>query len=452
MPLAALPLRSWSSVGGLCLSLVLLVLSVSAAAAQDSSEPTRREKLMHYSLYYENYKNDDFKNARSDLLWILKNAPGTPDGDDDNYRRAVNLYVGLADQAEKMPAKTAYLDTAATYLAAAPDTLDQLGLEYEPYKWQRRKGRFLEQHQDALSTPDLEGLAAAPETHYEKAFELAPTELDPYYIRQVMTAYLEENALQEALSFANAVEEKRSDAEVTEMIGSVRKQIFRKNPQEQVRYLEAQVEQYPDSTQLLTTLFDAYNDQGNVDKASALGKRLMDMGPAPETILEIGTMRLENGRPEAALTAYQRAADQGATLQPEDHFNRGTALQKAGNLAEARAAFRTAIDMQSDFGRAYIAIGDLYARAVNACSGGEMRRKDKAVYWAAVDKYRKARDVAPSLSSVADSKINTYRKVFPTKEDIFYREDWERGGTFTIDYGCYSWIGETTSVRPAPSG
>lgn len=451
MPLAVLPLRSWSSVGGLCLSLVLLVLSVSAAAAQDSSEPTRREKLMHYSLYYENYKNDDFKNARSDLLWILENAPGTPDGDDDNYRRAINLYVGLADQAEEAPTKTAYLDTAATYLAAAPDTLNQLGLEYEPYKWQRRKGRFLEQYQDAFSVPDLEGLAA-PETHYENAFELAPTELDPYYIRHILTAYLEENALQDALSFANAVEEKRSDAEVAEMIGSVREQIFRKNPQAQVRYLEAQVEQYPDSTKLLTTLFDAYNDQGNMDKAFALGKRLMGMEPDPETVLEVGTMRLENGRPEAALTAYQRAADQGATLQPEDHFNRGTALQKAGKLAEARTAFRTAIEMRSDFGRAYIAIGDLYARAVNACSGGEMRRKDKAVYWAAVDKYREARNVAPSLSSVADSKISTYRKVFPTKEDIFYREDWERGGSFTINYGCYSWIGETTSVRPAPSG
>jgi tetratricopeptide (TPR) repeat protein len=451
MPLAALPLRSWSSLGGLCLSLVLLVLSVSAAAAQDSSEPTRREKLMHYSLYYENYKNDDFKSARSDLLWILENAPGTPDGDDDNYRRAINLYVGLADQATEAPAKTAYLDTAATYLAAAPDTLDQLGLEYEPYKWQRRKGRFLEQYHDALSTSDLEGLAA-PETHYEDAFELAPSELDPYYIQQVLTAYLDENAIQDALSFANAVEEERTDPEVADMIGSVREQVFQKNPQAQVRYLEAQVEQYPDSTKLLTTLFDAYNDQGNVDKAAALGKRLMGMEPNAETILEVGTMRLENGRPKAALTAYQRAADQGATLQPEDHFNRGTALQKAGKLSEARAAFRTAIDMQSDFGRAYIAIGDLYARAVNACSGGEMRRKDKAVYWAAVDKYREARDVAPALSSVADSKINTYRKVFPTKEDIFYREDWERGGSFTINYGCYSWIGETTSVRPSPSG
>lgn len=451
MPLAALPLRSWSSLGGLCLSLVLLVLSVSAAAAQDSSEPTRREKLMHYSLYYENYKNDNFKSARSDLLWILENAPGTPDGDDDNYRRAINLYVGLADQATEAPAKTAYLDTAATYLAAAPDTLDQLGLEYEPYKWQRRKGRFLEQYHDALSTSDLEGLAA-PETHYEDAFELAPSELDPYYIQQVLTAYLDENAIQDALSFANAVEEERTDPEVADMIGSVREQVFQKNPQAQVRYLEAQVEQYPDSTKLLTTLFDAYNDQGNIDKAAALGKRLMGMEPNAETILEVGTMRLENGRPKAALTAYQRAADQGATLQPEDHFNRGTALQKAGKLSEARAAFRTAIDMQSDFGRAYIAIGDLYARAVNACSGGEMRRKDKAVYWAAVDKYREARDVAPALSSVADSKINTYRKVFPTKEDIFYREDWERGGSFTINYGCYSWIGETTSVRPSPSG
>jgi tetratricopeptide (TPR) repeat protein len=406
---------------------------------------------MHYSLYYENYKNDDFKSARSDLLWILENAPGTPDGDDDNYRRAINLYVGLADQATEAPAKTAYLDTAATYLAAAPDTLDQLGLEYEPYKWQRRKGRFLEQYHDALSTSDLEGLAA-PETHYEDAFELAPSELDPYYIQQVLTAYLDENAIQDALSFANAVEEERTDPEVADMIGSVREQVFQKNPQAQVRYLEAQVEQYPDSTKLLTTLFDAYNDQGNVDKAAALGKRLMGMEPNAETILEVGTMRLENGRPKAALTAYQRAADQGATLQPEDHFNRGTALQKAGKLSEARAAFRTAIDMQSDFGRAYIAIGDLYARAVNACSGGEMRRKDKAVYWAAVDKYREARDVAPALSSVADSKINTYRKVFPTKEDIFYREDWERGGSFTINYGCYSWIGETTSVRPSPSG
>ncbi len=450
MPLAALPLRSWSFAGGLCLSLVLLALSVHTAAAQDS-EPSRREKLMHYSLYYENYKNDDFRSARSDLLWILENAPGTPDGDDDNYRRAVNLYVGLAEQASDENSRTAYLDTAATYLASAPQKLEQQGLEYEPYQWERRKGRFLEEHQGALSAAEVEGLDS-PVVHYQRAFEMAPAELDPYYIRQILNGYLNENNLQEALDFANTVEAKRGDdEEVAGMVRSIRERIFSMNPQARMAYLEKQVEQNPDSTKLLTDLFDAYNQQGNVAKASELAKRLMKMNPSAETVREVAQMRLENGRPKAALAAYDRAETQGATLQAEDHFNRGTALQKMGQLAKARGAYRTAIDMRESYGRAYIAIGDLYARAVNKCSGGQMKRKDKAVYWAAVDKYQQAKRVDSSIASIADSKIQTYRKVFPTKEDIFYREDWERGGTFTINYGCYSWIGETTSVRSAPS-
>jgi len=450
MPLASLPFRSWSFVGGLCLSFVLLALSVRPATAQDS-EPSKQEKLMHYSLYYENYKNDNFKSARSDLLWILENAPGTPDGDDDNYRRVVNLYVGLAEQASDENARTAYLDTAATHLASAPEKLEQQGLEYEPYKWERRKGRFLEQHQGSVSASDFEGLES-PVAHYRKAFELAPKELDPYYIQQIINGHLEGNDLQEALNFANTLESKRGDdEEVASMISSVRERVFSKNPQAQTAYLEKQVEQYPDSTQLLTELFNAYNQQGNVSKASKLGKRLMTKDPSAGTVREIAQMRLENGRPKAALAAYDRAVKEGASLKAEDHFNRGTAYQKMGQLSQAREAYRTAINMKEDYGRAYIAIGDLYARAVNNCSGGEMRRKDKAVYWTAVDKYRQAKEVDPSIASVADSKIRTYRKVFPTKEDIFYRDDWERGGTFTVDYGCYSWIGETTSVRSAPS-
>jgi tetratricopeptide (TPR) repeat protein len=188
-----------------------------------------------------------------------------------------------------------------------------------------------------------------------------------------------------------------------------------------------------------------------VSKASELAKRLVKMEPSAETVREIAQMRLEDGRPNAALQAYGRAVEQGAELKAEDHFNRGTAFQKMGQLAKARSEYRKAIDRREDFGQAYIAIGDLYAKAVNQCSGGEMARNDKAVYWAAVDKYQQAKRVNSTVASVADSKAKTYRKVFPTKEDIFYREDWERGQSATIDYGCYSWIGETTTVRSAPS-
>lgn len=323
-------------------------------------------------------------------------------------------------------------------------------IEFDPYEWELRKGRFVQQHEGSL--PDLEGLNSSA-AHYRKAFDLAPKEIDPYYIRQVLQTHLQNNELQKALDFANTVEEKRGDdEEVAQIISSIRKKIFSKNPQAQVAYLEEQVEQNPDSTKLLTDLFNAYNQQGNVSKASEIAKRLMKTEPSAETVREIAQMRLENGRPKAALEAYDRAVEQGAELKAEDHFNRGTAYQKMGQLAKARQAYRKAIEMRDGFGRAYIAIGDLYANAVNKCSGGEMKREDKAAYWAAVDKYQQAKRIDSSVASVANSKIQTYRKVFPTKEDIFYRSDWKQGESYTINKGCYSWIGETTTVRPAPSG
>jgi len=437
-----------SSIGTLFVSLFLLAAAVTPASAQNS-EPDRQEKLMHYSLYYESYKNDNFKEARSDLVWILENAPGLPKNDARNYRRAVKLYEGLAEQAEDEATQKAYLDTAATYLTSAPNKMEQQGIDFEPYKWEQRKGRFVETYQDSM--PDVEGLKTAA-AHYQKAFELAPEEIDAYYIQQILQSHLEDNDFQKTLDFANTVEEKRGDdKKVAEMISSTREDIFSKNAQAQISYLQEQVEQYPDSTQLLTKLFNAYNNQGNVSEASELSKRLMEMEPSSETIREIAQMRLEDGRPEAALEAYERAEKQGAELKAEDYFNRGTAYQKMGQLAQAREQYRKAAEMRDGFGRAYIAIGDLYARSVNNCSGDEMRRKDKAVYWAAVDMYQRAKQIDSSVASTADNKIGTYRRVFPTKEDIFYRDDWEDGGSFTIDYGCYSWIGETTSVRSAPS-
>jgi tetratricopeptide (TPR) repeat protein len=295
-----------SSIGTLFVSLFLLAAAVTPASAQNS-EPDRQEKLMHYSLYYESYKNDNFQEARSDLMWILENAPGLPKNDARNYRRVVKLYEGLAEQAEDEATQKAYLDTAATHLTSAPKKMEQQGIDFEPYKWERRKGRFVEKYQDSL--PDVEGLDTAA-AHYRKAFELAPQEIDAYYIRQILQSHLEDNDFQKTLDFANNVEEKRGDdKKVTEMISSIREEIFSKNAQAQINYLQEQVEQYPDSTQLVTKLFNAYNNQGNVSKASELSKRLMQMEPSSETIREIAQMRLEDGRPEAALEGFDERTE-----------------------------------------------------------------------------------------------------------------------------------------------
>jgi tetratricopeptide (TPR) repeat protein len=287
--------------------------------------------------------------------------------------------------------------------------------------------------------------------HYRNAFELAPKEVDPYYIQQVLRGYLENNKQQEALDFLEMVESKRGDDEEVQKIAeSVRNDIFGKNPQAQIEYLEKQMKAHPDSAGVMLSLFDAYVQQGNIEQASKLAPKVMKTNPPAETVREIAEMRLEDGRPKEALEAYGQAVEQGAELQAEDYFKRGQAYQQMNSFSKARQEYRKALEQDPEFARALIGIGDLYARAVNECSGGELGRKDKAVYWVAVDKYQQAIETDSSVESIANNKIQSYRKVFPTQEDIFYREDWEQGGSFTIDYGCYSWIGETTTVRQAP--
>jgi len=155
-------------------------------------------------------------------------------------------------------------------------------------------------------------------------------------------------------------------------------------------------------------------------------------------------------KPEKVLTIDANTRNYEAELEAQDYFNRGDAHQQMDNFSKARKQYRKAIEMKADYGRAYIAIGDLYARAVSQCSGSQLGRDDKAVYWVAVDKYQQAIEANSSISTVAESKIQSYRDVFPTQEDIFYRQDWTKGERFTVDYGCYSWISETTTVRQAP--
>ena len=92
------------------------------------------------------------------------------------------------------------------------------------------------------------------------------------------------------------------------------------------------------------------------------------------------------------------------------------------------------------FGLPYIIIGDMYASSTS-CGEGDAC-KQKAVYWIAVDAYAKAKAVDGSLTSSANSKIATYSKYFPTKEECFFIgvKEGEK-----VEIGC--WINESTTAR-----
>lgn len=105
--------------------------------------------------------------------------------------------------------------------------------------------------------------------------------------------------------------------------------------------------------------------------------------------------------------------------------------------------------LNPSFGLAYLGIGDLYVTAVTQCSGSTLEREDQAVYWLAIDWYVKAQQAPPSDKSAvneATMKMNLYRQHFPDAQALFFK-GWVVGERYTIDYGCYSWIGETTTVK-----
>lgn len=108
--------------------------------------------------------------------------------------------------------------------------------------------------------------------------------------------------------------------------------------------------------------------------------------------------------------------------------------------SNARAQCYEVLKIRPNDGKAYILIGDLYAVSAKDCGDNDLT--DKVAYWAAVDKYYKAKSVDPSVEELATTKINTFSRYFPATERGFFY-DLKAGDTYTV--GC--WINETTTVR-----
>lgn len=112
------------------------------------------------------------------------------------------------------------------------------------------------------------------------------------------------------------------------------------------------------------------------------------------------------------------------------------------NPQQARVLALQAISENPNLGHAYMLIGNLYASEKN-CGADDFEKK--AVYWAAVDKFIRAKQVDPSLASDCDKLIDLYVQYFPAQQDIFF-QDYTPGDRFTIK--C--WINETTTIRARP--
>lgn len=435
--------------------LVLVAGAVPTASAQTSTnsaltvfgecdvEADVADKRKTYSLYYENYKQEQFAAALPELRWMLRCAPvfaGPTVSDDRNLERAVKVYEAMAAQSEA-DQKKAYLDTAYVVIENALPLLEanEAASDNSEFKWVFMKGYFLQSHGQEMAEHRDEVVDA-----YFRAYKLDPQNIDPYYIDYMLGEFSRKGDMESLMELLGDVQERFGDDEAR--ITLVNKYSDRVPPKERLAFLDQQLEREPDNAELLMKALRLNQEMGNRARMYELGEKLLENSPSADVYRMLGEMYVEDGQAGKAMEMYENLQSTDADLAAEDYYNMGSAQQELGRLSRARSYYRRALEQNSDFGQAHMAIGDLYASAVNKCSGGQLEREDRAVYWLATDYYQKAKSVSSNLASAANTKINTYRNYYPSAEDLFF---WDKsaGDRYQVNYGCYSWIGETTTVR-----
>lgn len=114
--------------------------------------------------------------------------------------------------------------------------------------------------------------------------------------------------------------------------------------------------------------------------------------------------------------------------------------QRQGDFSGARSNALKSASL-SPSGEPYLLIGDLYRASGKLCGPGT-GFDSQVIVWAAIDKYEKAKQVDPSVTTEANKKIADAKQYMPAKGECFFR-DLKEGQSFKVE--C--WINETTTVR-----
>ena len=150
---------------------------------------------------------------------------------------------------------------------------------------------------------------------------------------------------------------------------------------------------------------------------------------------------IKSDYPKASL--YLKEAVQGTDIDSETkaewYFELAIVTRAQENYCEAIKYAREAIALKGDYGKAYILIGDCY---IFTREGLGEDFEQRAAYWAAADKYAKAKAVDPEVASEASKKISDYATQYPNHEEVFFR-DMKDGDSYQVK-GC---INEYTTVR-----
>jgi hypothetical protein len=204
----------------------------------------------------------------------------------------------------------------------------------------------------------------------------------------------------------------------------------------------AGVDKNPDDTTMLRKVISLLTETGCRDselyfKTATYLYRALPNASSAAQLAEMNMARKQYNEAEKYYTeAIELESDR--TIKSSLLTKLATLELASDSKQAARDFARAAYSLDPTNGTALYIIAESYAGA----KIGEAF-ENQTVYWVVVDYLIRARNTDPTLKDQIDERIAIYSRMFPTKEEAFFRSLVDEGAAYQVG----GWVNESTTVR-----
>jgi len=221
-----------------------------------------------------------------------------------------------------------------------------------------------------------------------------------------------------------------------------------------IRIYTPRVEANPQDSELLRRVTTMLDRAGCTDSQLfyLATKNLHQLSPNSQSAFLMGRLYANQNNYTRALQFYEQAITlsnnqpgNGIDLFQTHMLIADILFRHMNKLPQARTAALAASEINPNSGRPHLLIGQMYAQSARSCGTDEI--STAAVYWAAVDRFIRARsiDSDPEVVAIATQLIGAFSQFFPNNETLFFHG---LDGGRPVRAGC--WINENTTARARP--
>ena len=429
------------------LALSFFLVAGASATAQETIRKYGNDSVecvKNLSLFNEYYKMKSYDDAIGPWRWVYANCPASSKkiyvAGERMYKQKIKQEQDTMEKDQLLDSLLMIYDQRIKYYGEEGFVSHKIGLAL----YNLGEGKEEEAHAYLKKSVDMEGNKTGPLPLY-KYFQLS-TELyraEKINKEQILDLYDQLSSIIEFNLDNNSPDSANYDKSrinIETFFGPFA------SCEDLVNIYTLRLEESPDDLDLVRKIVNLFEKNKCYKSEIYLqaAEKLYTSEPNARSASALARLYSDKGNFTKASGLYLEAIDLDSSANKKALYNLELAslnLRGLKNYRQARVYAQRALALRPGWGSPLILIGDIYVAAAASCGKDDFEKS--TVYWAAVDKYQKARKIDASVATEANQKAATYSKYFPNQKESFYR-NLEEGQSFKID-SC--WINETTTVR-----